>query len=156
MKYLQSKSVFEQHYLKRFNENVDESNKRLDWYENLQAIEEVKQTIKDILLPISDMGYDISITEDPTYFIQTGKFYIRVVTYTDPSLKVSDEVKDEFIRMKEYLESLGINSVKALYVKEPTPSSQIEVDFDEFIGIDFSHYPLNSSKLRNLLFVVKI
>jgi hypothetical protein len=69
---------------------------------------------------------------------------------------VSDEVKDEFIRMKEYLESLGINSVKALYVKEPTPSSQIEVDFNEFIGIDFSHYPLNSSKLRNLLFVVKV
>ena len=130
-------------YLKRFNESV-------------YNIEEIKQTIKDILLPISDMGYDISITEDPTYFAQTGKFYIRVVTYTDPALKVSDEVKDEFIRMKEYLESLGINSVKALYVKEPTPSQQIEVDFDEFIGIDFSHYPLNSSKLRNLLFVVKI
>jgi hypothetical protein len=132
-------------YLKRFNESVDESN-----------IDDIKQTIKDILLPISDMGYDISITEDPTYFAQTGKFYIRVVGYTDTALKVSDEVKDEFIRMKEYLESLGINSVKALYVKEPTPSSQIEVDFDEFIGIDFSHYPLNSSKLRNLLFVVKI
>jgi hypothetical protein len=130
-------------YLKRFNESVDN-------------IDEIKQTIKDILLPISDMGYDISITEDPTYFAQTGKFYIRVVSYTDTALKVSDEVKDEFIRMKEYLESLGINSVKALYVKEPTPSSQIEVDFDEFIGIDFSHYPLNSSKLRNLLFVVKI
>jgi hypothetical protein len=130
-------------YLKRFNESVDN-------------IDEIKQTIKDILLPISDMGYDISITEDPTYFIRTGKFYIRVVDYTDTPLKVSDEVKDEFIRMKEYLESLGINSVKALYVKQPTPSPQIEVDFDEFIGIDFSHYPLNSSKLRNLLFVAKI
>jgi hypothetical protein len=146
MKYLQSKSE----YLKRFNESVDESN-----------IDDIKQTIKDILLPISDMGYDISITdnrniEDSTYFIRTGKFYIRVVSYTDTALKVSDEVKDEFIRMKEYLESLGINSVKTLYVKEPTPSSQIEVDFDEFIGIDFSHYPLNSSKLRNLLFVVKV
>jgi hypothetical protein len=143
MKYLQSKSVFEQHYLKRFNESVDN-------------IDEIKQTIKDILLPISDMGYEIIITEDPTYFAQTGKFYIRVVTYTDTPLTVTDEVKDEFIRMKEYLESLGINSVKALYVKEPTPSPHIEVDFDEFIGIDFSHYPLNSSKLRNLLFVVKI
>ena len=132
-------------YLKRFNESVDESN-----------IEEIKQTIKDILLPISDMGYDISITEDPTYFTRTGKFYIRVVGYTDDPLKMSDEVKDEFIRMKEYLESLGINSVKTLYVKEPTPSSQIEVDFNEFIGMDFSHYPLNSSKLRNLLFVVKV
>ncbi len=68
MKYLQS-------YLKRFNESVDN-------------IDEIKQTIKDILLPISDMGYDISITdnrniEDSTYFIRTGKFYIRVVGYTD-------------------------------------------------------------------------
>ena len=70
MKYLQS-------YLKRFNESVDESN-----------IDEIKQTIKDILLPISDMGYDISITEDPTYFAQTGKFYIRVVGYTDSPLNI--------------------------------------------------------------------
>ena len=123
-------------YLKRFNESVDESN-----------IDDIKQTIKDILLPISDMGYEISITEDPTYFTQTGKFYIRVVTYTDTPLKMNDEIKDEFIRMKEYLESLGINSVKALYVKEPTPSSQIEVDFNEFINMD--------CELRNLLFVKK-
>jgi hypothetical protein len=130
-------------YLKRFNESVDEYN-----------IEEIKQTIKDILLPISDMGYQINVTN----YVDYGEEYlqIRVVGYTDASLKVSDEVKDEFIRMKDYLESLGINSVKALYVKQPTPSSQIEVDFDEFIGIDFSHYPLNSSKLRNLLFVAKI
>jgi hypothetical protein len=124
-------------YLKRFNESVDESN-----------IDDIKQTIKDILLPISDMGYEIIITEDPTYFTQTGKFYIRVVTYTDTPLKMNDEVKDEFIRMKEYLESLGINSVKALYVKETTSSSQIEVDFNEFINMD--------CELRNLLFVVKI
>ena len=124
-------------YLKRFNESVDESN-----------IDDIKQTIKDILLPISDMGYEIIITEDPTYFTQTGKFYIRVVAYTDTPLKMNDEVKDEFIRMKEYLESLGINSVKALYVKETTSSSQIEVDFNEFINMDY--------ELRNLLFVVKI
>jgi len=126
-------------YLKRFNESVDELN-----------IEDVIETIRDILLPITDMGYEISITnsrniEDSTYFIRTGKFYIRVVTYTDDPLTMNDEVKDEFIRMKEYLESLGINSVKALYVKEPTPSPQIEVDFDEFINMDF--------ELRNLLFV---
>ena len=76
-------------YLKRFNESVDEYN-----------IDEIKQTIKDILLPISDMGYEISITEDPTYFIRTGKFYIRVVGYTDDPLKMNDEVKDEFNNYK--------------------------------------------------------
>lgn len=128
-------------YLKRFNESVDESN-----------IDDINQTIKDILLPISDMGYDIGITdnrniEDSTYFIRTGKFYIRVVNYTDDPLKMNDEVKDDFIRMKEYLDSLGITA-KALYVKEPTPSPHIEVDFDEFINMD--------CKLRNLIFVVKI
>jgi len=125
-------------YLKRFNESVDEYN-----------IEEIIQTIKDILLPISDMGYEISITDN-------RNIYIRVVGYPDTPLKVNDEVKDELIRMKDYLESLGINSIKALYVKQPTPSPQIEVDFDEFIDIDFSHYPLNSSKLRSLLFVAKV
>ena len=138
-------------YLKRFNESVDN-------------IEEIKQTIKDILLPISDMGYDISITEDPTYFTRTGKFYIRVVTYTDDPLTMNDEVKDEFIRMKEYLESLGINSVKALYIPEsasyhdydynhdPTEdydAGRRDVPFNDFIKVE-------DCKLRNLLFVVKI
>jgi len=138
-------NIYNMKYLKRFNESVDKSN-----------IEEIKQTIKDILLPISDMGYEISVTDDVDFNGELTGIIIRVVGYTDAPLKMNDEVKDEFIRMKDYLESLGINSVKVLYVKQPTPSSQIEVDFDEFIGIDFSHYPLNSSKLRNLIFVAKV
>jgi hypothetical protein len=130
-------------YLKRFNESVDKSN-----------IEEIKQTIKDILLPISDMGYDISITNDqnldadPTYFIRTGKFYIRVVGYTDPPLKMNDEVEDEFIRMKEYLESSGFNLVDVLYVREGD-NYQFTEDFNEFIILE-------EVILRNLLFVAKV
>lgn len=129
-------------YLKRFNESLDESN-----------IDDIKQTIKDILLPISDIGYDISITNDPTYFTRTGKFYIRVVGYngfdeTDNPLTMSDEVKYEFIRMKEYLESLGINSVKALYVKDGE-TQRVEVDFNEFIS-------MKDCELINLLFVANI
>jgi hypothetical protein len=150
MKYLQSKSVFEKHYLKRFNESVDN-------------IDEIKQTIKDILLPISDMGYEIIITEDPTYFAQTGKFYIRVVTYTNPALTMNDEVKDEFIRMNDYLEDLGCR-VKALYVPEsasyhdydyfhdPTEDYEAgrrDVPFNDFIEVE-------DCKLKNLLFVVKV
>ncbi len=143
MKYLQS-------YLKRFNESVDN-------------IDEIKQTIKDILLPISDMGYEIIITEDPTYFAQTGKFYIRVVTYTNPALTMNDEVKDEFIRMNDYLEDLGCR-VKALYVPEsasyhdydyfhdPTEDYEAgrrDVPFNDFIEVE-------DCKLKNLLFVVKV
>jgi hypothetical protein len=136
-------NIYNMKYLKRFNESVDKSN-----------IEEIKQTIKDILLPISDMGYEISITDDrnldadPTYFIRTGKFYIRVVSYTDTPLKMNDEVTDEFIRMKEYLESSGFNSVESIYVREGS-NYRFEEDFNEFIILE-------EVILRNLLFVAKV
>lgn len=36
-------------------------------------VEEIKQTIKDILLPVSDLGYDISVTDNT---LDSGPFYI--------------------------------------------------------------------------------
>ena len=75
-------------YLKRFNEsNTDD----------------VIQTVKDILLPINDMGYNISVTE------YRYELAIKVVSPLDKSLLMTDEVKEEFIRMKDYLESEGYN-----------------------------------------------
>lgn len=41
---------------------------------------------------------------------------IRVVDYNDTPLKFNDEVKEEFIRMSDYLEYEGFNSIKAIYV----------------------------------------
>jgi hypothetical protein len=129
-------------YLKRFNESVDKYN-----------VEEIKQTIREILLPISDMGYEISVNID-------AGIIIRVVSYTDPKLKMNDEVKDEFIRMVDYLESSGFNSIEALYVKKAqsyksrsghsleTTEIQERVDFSEFITKEF--------ELRNLLFFAKV
>ena len=129
-------------YLKRFNESVDESN-----------IEEINQTIKDILLPISDMGYEISVTDDVDFNGELTGIIIRVVTgsfpnYTDPPLIMNDEVKEEFIRMVDYLESLGINSVKAIYVREGS-NYRFEEDFNEFIILE-------EVELRNLIFVAKV
>ena len=147
-------------YLKRFNESVDKSN-----------IEEIKQTIREILLPISDMGYEISVmtrylvaSDDVDFrFSFEGELtgvIIRVVSYTDPSLKMEDQVKDEFIRMNDYLESSGFNSVKVIYVKKAqsyksrsghsleTTEIQERVDFSEFITKEF--------ELRNLLFFAKV
>ena len=139
MKYLQS-------YLKRFNESVDESN-----------IEEIKQTIKDILLPISDMGYDISVTGDNENLV------IRVVSWGDQSLLITDEVKEEFIRMKDYLQSEGYDSIivsflKCHSLKDKTEDeirlirlsgkhiqSIEEKEFDDFINTDIN-YPIE--KLR--------
>ena len=128
MKYLQS-------YLKRFNESVDN-------------IDEIKQTIKDILLPISDMGYEISVTDDVDFNGELTGIIIRVVRYTDPPLIMNDEVKDEFIRMVDYLESLGINSVKAIYVREGS-NYRFEEDFNEFIILE-------EVELQNILFSAKV
>jgi hypothetical protein len=88
-------------YLKRFNES---------------HTDDVIQTVKDILLPISDMGYDISVVDYD--FESRGKYkslIIRVVTYVDKPLSITDEVKDEFMRLGDYLRSEGYNSIEAQY-----------------------------------------
>jgi len=145
-------NIYNMKYLKRFKESVDKSN-----------IDDIKQTIKDILLPISDKGYEISVTGSKYSRLcgglldqYNGKLtclIIRVVSYTDRILKMNDEVKDEFIRMKEYLESLGINSVEALYVTSPirmgSNNQTFAEDFNEFIILE-------EVELRNLIFVAKV
>jgi len=129
-------NIYTMKYLKRFNESVDESN-----------IEEIKQTIKDILLPISDMGYDISVTKDESQLI------IRVVSCVDQSLWINDEVKEEFIRMKDYLQSEGYNSIDVLYELSGGGSITIKhmKKFDDFMKFE----SWQKVKTYNLIFVVK-
>ena len=62
-------NIYNMKYLKRFNESVDKSN-----------IEEIKQTIKDILLPISDMGYEISVIDDADYLLTLFRSVSHIVT----------------------------------------------------------------------------
>ena len=124
-------------YLKRFNESVDEYN-----------IEEIIQTIKDILLPISDMGYEISVVEN------NKEFVIRVVSWGDQSLLITDEVKEEFMRMKDYLQSEGYNSIEVLYhLATPGAISSREIKvFDDFMKYE----SWQKVKIQNLLFVAKV
>lgn len=135
-------------YLKSFNENVDSIKSN---------IEDISQTIKDILLPISDKGYEIVVTDNVIYGELTG-IIITIVDFKDTPLKVTDEVKDEFIRMNDYLESEGFNSIKAIYVGyntrsqkwlklDPTSNSG-RVDFSKFISID-------SGSFMSLVFVAE-
>jgi hypothetical protein len=140
MRYLKTYKIFESGYKK---------------IEDTQ-VEEITQTIKDILLPVSDLGYSISVTDNTP-----DEFIIRVVTYVDKSLQLSD-VKEDFIRMVDYLESLGFNQIDALYVIDgrtfawPTDlktrrqqDSQVRTKFSEFIEMDGAYF-------RNLLFHVKV
>ena len=136
-------------YLKKFNESI----KNID--------DDVIQTIKDILLPISDMGYEISVVEDnrQPFDREEGhpQLIIRVVTFLNEPLLVNDEVKEEFIRMSEYLESEGFSTLMVHYlIDKPGMNRQI-VEFDDFINKSFDYDPvLNrflSKYINNLLFV---
>ena len=136
-------------YLKKFNESI----KNID--------DDVIQTIKDILLPISDMGYEISVVKDnrQPFDREEGhpQLIIRVVTFLNEPLLVNDEVKEEFIRMSEYLESEGFSTLMVHYlIDKPGMNRQI-VEFDDFINKSFDYDPvLNrflSKYINNLLFV---
>lgn len=130
-------------YLKRFNES---------------HTDEIIENVKDILLPINDMGYNVSVN----HYILNGEInqlIIRVVTYVDKPLLITDEVKEEFMRMKDYLHSEGYNSVEAQYytilnspipipVPIPDSPSKKEVkELDEFINV--------KDPIVNLLFNAK-
>ena len=117
-------------YLKRFNEsNTDD----------------VIQTVKDILLPINDMGYNISVTE------YRSELAIKVVSPLDKSLLMTDEVKEEFIRMKDYLESEGYDSIKTNFYMQNR--RQNEKDINDFI--DNVKEPIFITPIVSLLFVAK-
>ena len=134
-------------YLKRFNESNND---------------DVIQTVKDILLPISDMGYEISVdhqiiaddfwSEVVFAKFRTNQLIIRVVTQVDKPLLITDEVKDEFLRMKDYLQSEGYNSILAHYYTRfnavpDSPSNKEVKELDEFITV--------KDPIVNLLFVTK-
>jgi hypothetical protein len=125
-------------YLKRFNEsNTDD----------------VIENVKDILLPISDMGYDISVNPILLYNGDNENLVIRVVSWGDQSLLISDDVKEEFMRMKDYLQSEGYNSIEVLYhLATPGVISSRDIkEFDDFMKFE----PWQGVKIQNLLFVAK-
>lgn len=105
---------------------------------------DIEQVIKDILLPISDghFQYEISVEK----YAAIPQLVIRVVSWTDEPLLITDEIKEEFISMKDYLESEGYNSILVKYWRANSVSS--ERPFDYFINNVEGH-------LSNLLFVAK-
>ena len=140
-------------YLKEFKEKT----KRL----NESHTDDTIENVKDILLPISDMGYDISVTEDESQYAKSNQqsiliikvrkrhsIYPLFVTYVNNPLLITDEVKEEFNRMKDYLESEGFNSIMVYFVaKIGKYNAGYKLDFNEFIKNDF--------ELSQLIFIAK-
>ena len=108
------------------------------------------QTIKDILLPISDMGYNPSVVDNTVdwgpFVKDPTELTIRIVTYTDDPLEITSEVIDEFNRLNDYLESSGYNMC-VKYVRGKPQWQQLEDTYNDFI------YSINV--VRNLLFIAK-
>jgi len=124
--------------------------------DKIKEVEYIKETIKDILLPVSDLGYYISVTDNALnsgpFYKSPNEFIIRVVRYGDKGLSITDDVNYEFDRMNYYLESLGFEvSVKYVY-----GSGRSEKKYSDFSKIIES--TLNSGRqlmVSNLLFVAK-
>jgi hypothetical protein len=125
---------------------------------------DIIQTIKDILLPLSDLDYTISVTQNNLYrgdfnidSLIGYEFIIRIVRYTDKPLVVTDEIKEDFITMNDYLESEGFTSIKAHYVRDKVAhDSQIQENFVDFIkSIESWTSTKFPYRFRNLLFSTK-
>jgi hypothetical protein len=159
MKYLKRYKLFEE--LPWTADGVykhEEDSVRKRVADKIKEVEYIKETIKDILLPISDMGYNISVTDNALdsgpFYKSPTEFVIRVVLYTDKPLKIDEEVKDEFDRMFYYLKSLKIDNIFTHYIEETTIRSRSQkVDtYESFSNIIGNK---NSFTVRNLLFVAK-
>ena len=159
MKYLKRYKIFEELPWTAdgvYKHEEDSVQKRVA--DKIKEVEYIKETIKDILLPVSDLGYNISITDNALdsgpFYKSPTEFVIRVVIYTDKPLKITDDVKDDFDRMVDYLKSLKIDNISTRYVEETTYRSRTQkVDTYE----SFSNIISNKSNFTvcNLLFVTK-
>jgi hypothetical protein len=137
--------------------------KYLKKYKLFESKEDIIQTVKDILLPLSDLDYTISVTETNLFHNRSKCFLpgltIRVVTYTDKPLVITDEIKEDFITMNDYLESEGFSSIEAHYVRElftNSADSQIQENFVDFIkSIESWTSTKFPYRFRNLLFSTK-
>jgi hypothetical protein len=122
-------------------------------YRCTKEVEDISQTIKDILLPISDMGYKPSVVNNQVcwgpIFKEATELVIRVVTYTDDRLEISgsnnrlNPVVEEFDRLNDYLESLGY----VMYVKYDINGAGGNKTYNDFIS--------SVKSVRNLLFIAK-
>lgn len=132
-------------YLKSFNES-----------NNFLTYTEFMEQIKEVLLPISDLGYDISV--EMTKDTDTNRIYVRVVRYDEPPLKWNKEIEEEFDRLRDFTKEDGFEISKVYYVVEEADgrvfnrSDRTIVSYDTFLE-NMKKHP--TKKLVNLLFAIE-
>ena len=149
MKYLSSYKLFES-WQKRDDGSVYWKQEDNPWDYTEQMIE----TLKELLLPIRDLGYKPYIQDDTEnwgpHFKEPTELIIRIITYLDKEpLEVTEDIIYDFDRINDYLESEGFQmSVKGVTVF----NANIELSYETFIN-KYINNGLSIKSFRNLLFV---
>jgi hypothetical protein len=125
-------------YIKSYNES-----KSFFTYSNLML------EMKDILLPISDLGYDVGV--EMSKDIDTNRIYIRIVRYGDPTLVWNKEIEEEFNRLREFSLENGFKLSKVYYITEEPDGRVISgnspiISYDNFLEV------IGEKIIVNLLF----
>lgn len=112
-------------YIKSFNESID-------FLTYTQFMEE----IKEILLPISDLGYEVGveISKDD----DANRIYVRVVRYGDPVLVWNKDIEEEFNRLKEFSLENGFKLSKVYYITEDSSGNRSErkiISYEHFLEV---------------------
>lgn len=126
-------------YIKSFNESKD-----------FLTYTEIIEEIKEILLPISDLGYDISV--DMNKDNDTNRIYVRVVRYGDPTLVWNKEIEEEFNRLKEFSLENGFKLSKVYYVTEEPDGRVFNRNDRKIISYDQFLKVIGEKSIVNLLF----
>lgn len=149
MKYLSSYKLFES-WQKRDDGSVYWKNES----KTRDYTEQMLEVLKELLLPIKDLGYKPYIqdyTENlKPHFKEPTELIIRILTYLDKEpLEVTEDIIYDFDRINYYLESEGYSVfVKGVGVF----NAHIELSYDIFID-RYLNNGLSVKSFRNLLFV---
>lgn len=121
-------------YIKSYNESKESL-----------TYSEILYNIKDILSPISDLGYEIEakLVKDYVYHI-----FVEILNYTDKILEFTSEIEDEIIRLNEFVNNNGF-IIKKIYYKKVESDGRIFNRNERNImsGRFFSHLSNSNSRL---------
>ena len=125
------------HYIKSFNESKD-----------FLTYSELMEYIKDILLPLSDLGYDIGTEIDK----DTNRIYVRVVRWWDQTLVWNEEIEEEFNRLKQFSLENGFKLSKVYYITEEPDGREFKISDRKIISYDSFLEVIGDQIIVNLLF----
>lgn len=120
---------------------------------------DLQETIREILLPISDMGYNIKIRirDFGVLLKHQGKqietvLSVGVVSTSDKPLVITNDVKEDFIRMCDYIYSEGLGIKVACF---DLVNQMRILSFEDFILLSDQQFRGGNLTVKSLTFNIK-